>query len=203
MKEPESDVFRTIASPAEAVFKDRSSKFLAFAYPVASPDDTRDILEGLRKKYYDATHHCFAYRCGAQGEIFRMNDDGEPSGTAGKPILGQMLSAGVTDCIIVVVRYFGGTKLGVPGLINAYRQSAAGVLAVADIVERTVDTIMEVVFPYVCMNDIMKVVKEEQPRIISQNFDNLCRMTLAIRRSRAHSLRGKFANAEGSQIREI
>lgn len=203
MKEPESDVFRTIASPAEAVFKDRSSKFLAFAYPVSSPGDTRDILDRLRKKYYDATHHCFAYRCGAQGEIFRVNDDGEPSGTAGKPILGQMLSAGVTDCLIVVVRYFGGTKLGVPGLINAYRQSAAEVLAVADIVERTVDTIMEVVFPYVCMNDIMKVVKEEQPRIISQKFDNLCRMTLAVRQSRVHSLRQKLGNAEGSEICEI
>lgn len=200
MEEQESDVFRTIASPAEAVYKDRNSKFLSFAYPVAAPEEAMSLLETVRKKYYDATHHCYAYRCGAQGETFRANDDGEPSGTAGKPILGQMLSADVTNCLIVVVRYFGGTKLGVPGLINAYRTAAAEALSAAVVVERTIDTILEVVFPYVCMNDIMRVVKEEQPRIISQQFDNLCTMTLAIRRSRAHSLLSKIGNVEGAQI---
>ena len=126
--------------------------------------------------------------------MYRANDDGEPSGTAGRPILGQMLSAGVTDCLIVVVRYFGGTKLGVPGLINAYRESAAGALAAAKIVEKTVDTIFTVAFPYVCM-------KEEQPRIVSQHFDNLCTMTLAIRRSRAAALEAKLGNVEGADVK--
>ena len=131
------------------------------------------------------------------GGVYRANDDGEPSGTAGRPILGQMLSAGVTYCLIVVVRYFGGTKLGVPGLINAYRESAAGALAAAKIVEKTVDTIFTVAFPYVCMNDVMKTVKEEQPRIVSQHFDNLCTMTLAIRRSRAAALRRNWGMWKG------
>ena len=158
------------------------------------------IVERLRKKYYDATHHCYAYRLGADGSVYRANDDGEPSGTAGKPILGQLLSADVTDCLVVVVRYFGGTKLGVPGLIGAYRESTAEVLAAAEIVEKTVDAIFTVVFPYVCMNDVMKVVKEEQPRIVSQSFDNVCTMTLAIRRSRAAALEKRLANAEGADV---
>ena len=112
------DLYRTIDAPAEAQFKERSSKFFAYAYPVSSPEEAMELVEGLRKRYYDATHHCYAYRLGADGGVYRANDDGEPSGTAGRPILGQMLSAGVTDCLIVVVRYFGGTKLGVPGLIG-------------------------------------------------------------------------------------
>ena len=195
------DLYRTIDAPAEAQFKERSSKFFAYAYPVSSPEEAMELVEGLRKRYYDATHHCYAYRLGADGGVYRANDDGEPSGTAGRPILGQMLSAGVTYCLIVVVRYFGGTKLGVSGLINAYRESAAGALAAAKIVEKTVDTIFTVAFPYVCMNDVMKTVKEEQPRIVSQHFDNLCTMTLAIRRSRAAALEAKLGNVEGADVK--
>ena len=194
------DLYRTIAAPAEALFKERSSKFFAYAFPVVSAEEALEIVERLRKKYYDATHHCYAYRLGAEGSVYRANDDGEPSGTAGKPILGQLLSADVTDCLVVVVRYFGGTKLGVPGLIGAYRESTAEVLAAAEIVEKTVDAIFTVVFPYVCMNDVMKVVKEEQPRIVSQSFDNVCTMTLAIRRSRAAALEKRLANAEGADV---
>jgi uncharacterized YigZ family protein len=194
------DLYRTIAAPAEALFKERSSKFFAYAFPVVSAEEALEIVERLRKKYYDATHHCYAYRLGADGSVYRANDDGEPSGTAGKPILGQLLSADVTDCLVVVVRYFGGTKLGVPGLIGAYRESTAEVLAAAEIVEKTVDAIFTVVFPYVCMNDVMKVVKEEQPRIVSQSFDNVCTMTLAIRRSRAAALEKRLANAEGADV---
>lgn len=201
MEEPESDLFRTIASPAEGSYKDRNSKFLSFAYPVSAAEDAAILLAALRKKYYDATHICYAYRCGAQGEIFRINDDGEPSGTAGRPILGQLVSSDITYCLVAVVRYFGGTKLGVPGLINAYRTAAAEAISSAVIVERSVDTILEVSFPYVCMNDIMRIVKEEQPRIISQHFDNLCTMTLAIRRSRAQSLLSRIGSVEGAQIR--
>ena len=194
------DLYRTIAAPAEALFKERSSKFFAYAFPVVSAEEALEIVERLRKKYYDATHHCYAYRLGADGSVYRANDDGEPSGTAGKPILGQLLSADVTDCLVVGVRYFGGTKLGVPGLIGAYRESTAEVLAAAEIVEKTVDAIFTVVFPYVCMNDVMKVVKEEQPRIVSQSFDNVCTMTLAIRRSRAAALEKRLANAEGADV---
>ncbi len=191
------DEYRTIEAPAEALFKDRSSKFFAHAFPVTSAGEAMERVEELRKRYYDATHHCYAYRLGPDGALYRANDDGEPSGTAGRPILGQLLSAGVTDCLIVVVRYFGGTKLGVPGLINAYRESAAGALDAARIVTKTVDTIFEVVFPYVSMNDVMKVVKEEQPRIVSQVFDNLCTMVMAVRRGCADRLAAKLEYAEG------
>lgn len=155
----------------------------------------------MRKRYYDATHHCYAWRLGPRGEHFRSNDDGEPSGTAGKPILGQLLSTSVTDCLVVVVRYFGGTKLGVPGLIAAYRESAAEVLAAAQIVERTVDRDVCVDFPYVAMNDIMRVIKELQPTIRAQRFDNLCTMELTIRQTLAGQLVEKLRKAGGS-IRE-
>ena len=127
-------------------------------------EEIRERLDALRKKYYDATHHCYAWRLGPRGEAFRANDDGEPSGTAGKPILGQLLSNDITDCLVVVVRYFGGTKLGVPGLIAAYRESAAEAIAAAEIVELTVDRTVRLDFPYVAMNAIMRVVKEQQPR---------------------------------------
>ena len=198
--EQQSDSYRTIAAPAESHSRERSSKFLAFAYPVRNEEQIRTQLDELRKRYYDATHHCYAWRLGPRGENFRANDDGEPSGTAGKPILGQLLSCEVTDCLVVVVRYFGGTKLGVPGLIAAYRESAADVLAAAEIVERTVDRTLRVDFPYAAMNGIMKVVKEEQPRIVNQQFDNLCAMTLAIRRSRAGRLGDRLEKVEGVQI---
>lgn len=196
--EQQSDSYRTIAAPAESHSRERSSKFLAFAYPVRNEEQIRTLLDGLRKRYYDATHHCYAWRLGPRGENFRANDDGEPSGTAGKPILGQLLSCEVTDCLVVVVRYFGGTKLGVPGLIAAYRESAADVLAAAEIVERTVDRTLRVDFPYAAMNGIMKVVKEEQPTVVSQRFDNLCTLELRIRESRAERLVERLRKAEGS-----
>ncbi len=199
--EPEAnDVYKTLAAPAEAVFKDRSSRFLAFAYPVSDTEQVKRHLDDLRKKYYDATHHCYAYRLKCDGSVFRANDDGEPSGTAGRPMLGQMMSMGVTECLVVVVRYFGGIKLGVPGLINAYRESAAAVLEQAEIVEKTADTHFGIIFPYVSMNDVMKVVKDELPRIVEQQFDNLCAMTLAIRRSRAERLESRLSKVEGVQI---
>ena len=195
--EPE-DSYLTIAAPAEAASRERSRKFPAYAYPVPQGEQIREILDGLRKKYYDATHHCYAWRLGPGGAAFRANDDGEPSGTAGKPILGQLLSNNLTDCLIVVVRYFGGTKLGVPGLIAAYRESAAEAIAAAEIVELTVDRTVRVDFPYVAMNAIMRVVKEQQPRIEEQTFDSLCTMRLAIRESRAAGLIEKLRKAGGS-----
>jgi uncharacterized YigZ family protein len=191
------DEYKTIAAPAEAALRERSSRFLAFAWPVGSEEEIRERLDALRKKYYDATHHCYAWRLGPRGEAWRANDDGEPSGTAGRPILGQMLSAEVTDCIVVVVRYFGGTKLGVPGLIAAYKEAAAEVLQAAEIVLRTVDTQVEISFPYEVMNDVMRVLKEMEPRIESQNFDNLCTISLRIRRSRGDELIGRLGKVEG------
>ncbi len=192
------DSYRTVAATAEAACRERSSKFLSWIYPVRSEEEIRERLDALRKKYYDATHHCYAWRLGPHGEAFRSNDDGEPSGTAGKPILGQLLSNDITDCLVVVVRYFGGTKLGVPGLIAAYKESAAEAIAAAEIVERTVDRTVEADFPYVAMNDVMRVVKEEQPKVESQNFDNLCTIRLTIRESRAEVLIEKLRKAGAS-----
>lgn len=194
------DTYLTIEAPAEAIYKEKSSKFLAFAYPVADEEEIRGRLEALRKRFYDATHHCYAWRLGPRGETFRVNDDGEPSSTAGRPILGQLLSQGVTDCLLVVVRYFGGTKLGVPGLIAAYRESAAAALAAARIAERTIDRRIAVAFSYAAMNDVMRIVKEEQPAIESQRFDNLSSMILRIRASRAERLTERLRKVEGATV---
>lgn len=195
----ENDVYRTIEADAEALFKEKSSKFLCFAYPVTTEEQIRERLEVLYKKYYDATHHCYAWRLGPRGETFRANDDGEPSSTAGKPILGQLLSHEITDCLIVVVRYFGGTKLGVSGLIEAYKTSAAEVIAAAQVVERTVDERIEVRFSYMAMNEVMRVVKDLQPKIVEQCFDNLCTMTLTIRQSLSEQLLTRLSKVEGAQ----
>ena len=195
----ENDVYRTIEADAEALFKEKSSKFLCFAYPVTTEEQIRERLEVLYKKYYDATHHCYAWRLGPRGESFRANDDGEPSSTAGKPILGQLISHEITDCLIVVVRYFGGTKLGVSGLIEAYKTSAAEVIAAAKVVERTVDERIEVRFSYMAMNEVMKVVKDLQPKIVEQCFDNLCTMTLTIRQSLSEQLLTRLSKVEGAQ----
>ena len=195
----ENDVYRTIEADAEAIFKEKSSKFLCFAYPVKTEEQIRERLEVLYKKYYDATHHCYAWRLGPRGESFRANDDGEPSSTAGKPILGQLLSHEITDCLIVVVRYFGGTKLGVSGLIEAYKTSAAEVIDAAQVVERTVDDRIEVRFSYMAMNEVMKIVKDLQPKIAEQCFDNLCTMTLTIRQSLSEQLLTRLSKVEGAQ----
>ena len=194
------DSYLTIESDAEAIFKEKSSKFLCYAYHVESEEEITAHLEVLRKRYYDATHHCSAWRLGPFGEKFRANDDGEPSSTAGKPILGQLLSREITNCLIVVVRYFGGTKLGVPGLISAYKESAAAVLDEAKVVERTVDTLVKVDFSYVVMNDVMRIIKDEQPTIVEQIFDNLCSMTLSIRTRKAELVLGKLRKVEGAII---
>ena len=196
------DSYLTIAEPAEAIYKERSSKFLTYAYPVESEGEIKELLDALRKQYYDATHHCYAYRLGAQGEMFRANDDGEPSGTAGKPILGQLLSANLTNCLVVVVRYFGGTKLGVSGLIQAYKESTAEVIAVSKIIEKTVDRVVKIDFDYTSMNGVMRIVKEMNPRIDEQVFDNICKMSLRIRESEADMLTAKLSKVEGVIIEE-
>ena len=196
------DSYLTIAEPAEAIYKERSSKFLTYAYPVENEEEIKELLDALRKQYYDATHHCYAYRLGPQGEAYRANDDGEPSGTAGKPILGQLLSANLTNCLVVVVRYFGGIKLGVSGLIQAYKESTAEVIAVSKIVEKTVDSIIKINFDYISMNGVMRVIKEMSPRIDEQIFDNLCSMTLRIRESEAEQLKAKLLKVDYLTIEE-
>lgn len=192
------DLYKTIAAPVEVAMRERSSKFLSYIYPVQNEEQIREALEALRKRFFDATHHCYAWRLGPQGEHYRANDDGEPSGTAGKPILGQLLSHELTDCLVVVVRYFGGTKLGVPGLIAAYKESAQQAIEAAEIIEKTVDRAITVHFPYLTMNDVMRIIKEEQPKVVGQEFDNLCTMHLTIRESRAEILIEKLKKAGGS-----
>lgn len=199
----DEDSYRTIAAPAEAALRERSSRFLAYAWPVTTEDEIKDHLDALRKKYYDATHHCYAWRLGPEGGQYRANDDGEPAGTAGKPIFGQMLSNRLTYCLIVVVRYFGGTKLGLPGLIAAYKDSAAEVIAAAEIVEKTVDMAVEVELPYEAVNDVMRVVKDMEPKVHSQVFDNVCRMKLSIRRSRGGEMLAKLEKVGGITINHI
>lgn len=198
-----SDSYFTISAPAQIIYKEKSSKFLTYAYPVSCEEEITTHLDALRKEHYDATHHCYAWRLGAKGEKSRANDDGEPSSTAGKPILGQLLSREVTNCLVVVVRYFGGTKLGVSGLIEAYRDSTAEVLDEADIVELTVDVAIRISFSYVVMNGVMKVVKELCPKIKSQEFDNLCTMELAIRESQSEMMISKLEKVEGCILEVI
>lgn len=194
------DSYKTIARPAETTYRQLSSKFLVYAYPVETEAEIKEHLDALRKRWFDATHHCYAWRLGPKGEQFRANDDGEPSSTAGKPILGQLLSQEVTNCLVVVVRYFGGTKLGVPGLIAAYKESTALVLSECEIVERTVDVVMDVSFSYIAMNDIMRIVKDMQPKVVNQLFDNLCTMTLSIREGDSEQLIGRLEKVEGATV---
>lgn len=196
------DTYKTVVGNAEAVIKERSSKFLALCYHVESAEEVREIMEPLRKKFYDATHHCYAYRIGPKGEEWRANDDGEPSGTAGKPILGQLLSRDITNCLVVVVRWFGGTKLGVPGLIETYRESTVAVLDVAKIEERTIDKIVTICYPFESMNGVMKAVKATQPKILEQTFDNVCTMRLAVRLNDADELISRLEKVEALTFQE-
>lgn len=194
------DTYKTIVGQSEAAIRERSSKFLALAYHVTTAEQVKEIMEGLRKKFYDATHHCYAYRLGPKGEDFRANDDGEPSGTAGKPILGQLLSREITDCLVVVVRWFGGTKLGVPGLIEAYKESTAAVLDVCRVEERTVDRVLRLHYPFESMDGVMRAVKAVGPKVLEQTFDNVCTMRLAVRLSLADQLLGRLEKVEGITI---
>ena len=177
------DSFKTIKSISTGTYSEKRSKFLAFAIPVRTVDDVKGIVAEYQKKYYDARHVCYAYMLGADRTDFRANDNGEPSGTAGKPILGQINSNELTDILIIVVRYFGGVKLGTSGLIVAYRLAAAEAITAAEIIEKTVDEEVTFFFEYPFMNDVMRIVKEENPDIISQTYDSDCSMTLRIRKS--------------------
>ena len=187
-----SDEFKTITSQSEGFYSEKRSKFFAFAHHVETVDEVKDIVATYRKKYYDARHVCYAYMLGAERKEFRVNDDGEPSSTAGKPILGQINSNELTDILIVVVRYYGGVNLGTSGLIVAYREAAADAIAHATIEMRQLEEQVTYSFAYPLMNSVMRVVKEKQSRIVSQTFDNTSSITLSIRQSEAEELRQRL-----------
>lgn len=189
----QKDDFLTITdTPAEGFYSEKRSKFLAFAFHVTSEEEVKQYVAEFRKKYYDARHVCWAYMLGADRTDFRANDDGEPSSTAGKPILGQINKNELTDILIIVVRYYGGVNLGTSGLIVAYRTAAAEAIANAEIVSQFVEEEVVFDFPYIMMNDVMKIIKDMSPRIISQTYDNTCEMKLSIRKSEAPILKSKF-----------
>lgn len=188
-----TDQYRTITNQmGEGFYSEKRSKFLAFAHHVTNENEVKELLQAYKKKYYDARHCCYAYMLGADRSVFRANDDGEPSSTAGKPILGQINAHELTDILIVVVRYFGGTKLGTSGLIVAYRTAAAAAIENAQIETRYVEDIIDYSFTYPLLNEVMRVVKELEPRIVSQAFDNTCHISLAIRKSQADELRQRL-----------
>lgn len=193
MTDEMSDEYLTISTTGEGYYTEKRSKFLAWAHHVETADEVKAIVADYRRKYYDARHVCYAYMLGPERTDFRANDDGEPSSTAGKPILGQINSAELTDVLVVVVRYYGGVNLGTSGLIVAYRQAAAEAIGNAAKEKRQVEEVVSYDFPYTMMNSVMRVVKDMQPRILSQTYDNTCQLRMAIRRSEAEQLRQRLA----------
>ena len=175
------DAYKSIAARSEGLFKDNGSRFIAFAFPVETPDQVKEIVDSLKKEYHDARHHCYAYRLGYQGDVFRANDDGEPSGSAGRPILGQIDSLGLSDILVVVVRYFGGIKLGIPGLIRAYKTSTADALAAATVIEKVAGKNFRLDFDYMSMNAVMKVLKDMGLPQEGQDFGATCSLRTRVR----------------------
>lgn len=191
-----TDTYNTIKQASEGIYKEKGSKFITYAYPVTNEKKIKELIAFLKKEYYDARHHCYAYMLGADKKEFRANDDGEPSSTAGKPILGQILSNDITNILIVVIRYFGGTKLGVSGLIHAYKTAAADAISNAEIIEKTVNDIYNINFDYLVMNDVMKIIKEDQPEQLGQDFNLTCKITLSIRQTEVKKIIEKFSKID-------
>jgi uncharacterized YigZ family protein len=187
-----SDTYKTITTSTEGIYKEKGSRFLSFAIPVTTADEVREIVKNFRKEYYDARHVCYAYMLGSERKDFRANDDGEPSGTAGRPILGQINSRELTNVLIIVVRYFGGILLGTGGLVVAYKEATADALNQAEIVEKTIDETITIHFDYVLMNDVMRIVKDTNAQILHQDYDNQCSMQLSIRKQDAGLLTSKL-----------
>lgn len=198
-----SDCFKSIATLSTGLFKDNGSKFLAFAYPVTTEEEIKGIIQGLKKEYYDARHHCYAYRLGHTGAIWRMNDDGEPSSTAGRPIYGQILSAELSDILVVVVRYFGGIKLGVPGLIRAYKSSTADAIANATIIEKIATEPYRIIFDYLQMNSVMKRLKDLGLTPTDQQFNLSCSLRVDVRLALIPSFLESFDKLEGCRIEKV
>jgi len=196
----EAEFFFTITQPSTAEFRDRGSKFNAYCFPIANTKDFKDRLNEIKKEHPKATHHCFAYRIGLDGNQFRVSDDGEPSGTAGRPILGQIDSKGLTDVLIVVVRYFGGTLLGVPGLINAYKTAASLALQVTPFVQKPIEENITLQFDYTMMNDVMTIIKQYNCTVISQELQLFCIMKVGIPKNRLDDILYKLRDVRGVEI---
>jgi len=194
------DTYNTIRKAATGIYKDKGSKFIAIAHPVLTEDEIKSKLEDIRKEYHDARHHCYAWMLGHDKLAHRFNDDGEPSGTAGRPIFGQIQSKDLTNVLVVVVRYFGGTKLGVSGLITAYKSATRDALETADIITLTVNDIYELSFEYPLMNDVMRVIKEENLSVESQDFQLSCKLTFSVRKNFSNKMYERFRKIHGVKI---
>lgn len=188
------DAYRSIAARSEGLFKDNGSRFIALAYPVETEEEVREIVAALKKEYHDARHHCYAYRLGYKGDRFRANDDGEPSGSAGRPILGQIDSLGLSDVLVVVVRYFGGIKLGIPGLIRAYKTSTADALGQAEIIEKVAGKRFRLTFDYLSMNGVMKVLKDLGLTPVGQDFGLQCSLEVRVRLALEEDFRNRLTD---------
>ena len=193
------DAYKTISTPSEGLFKDRGSKFIAYAYPLRDEAEVKERIAVLKAEHPKARHHCWAYRLTPDRSVFRINDDGEPSGTAGRPILNTLLSADVTNVLLVVVRYFGGTLLGVPGLINAYKNAAQDALAAAEVVELTVNDVYRVTVAYEQLNDVMRIVKAEDLNVVKQDFDNQCTVEVEIRQTQVGPVLDRLEKVDGAE----
>ncbi len=195
------DTYQTIEKPTESIFRDRGSKFLSYAYPIKSDADIKGIVAKLKAEHPKANPHCWAMRLGTDRSVYRVNDDGEPSGTAGRPILNILLSKDVTNILVVVVRYFGGALLGVPGLINAYKVATEEALELASIVQKTVNDVYTISFDYLQMNDVMRIIKDENLNVLNQQFDNDCSIQLSIRKIQVEQALGKLGKVAGAKIK--
>ena len=195
------DAYSSITAQSQGLFKDNGSRFIALAYPVETEQEVKEIVSALRKEYHDARHHCYAYRLGYKGDVFRASDDGEPSGSAGRPILGQIDSLGLSDVLVVVVRYFGGIKLGIPGLIRAYKTSTADALANASVITKVAGVNFRVSFDYLAMNDVMKVLKEMDLPPRGQDYGERCSLQVRVRLSAVYLFKEKLKNT--AELEEI
>jgi uncharacterized YigZ family protein len=191
------DTYQTISDVSEGIFRDKGSKFIAYAYPIKNENEVKGILLTLKIEHSKARHFCWALRLSPDRNVFRINDDGEPSGTAGRPILNTLLSADLTDILLVVVRYFGGTLLGVPGLINAYKTASVEAIKANNIIKKTVNDVYHITFDYLMMNDVMKLMKEEQLTILKQEFDSNCSIQFEVRKANLNIVLAKLAKIEG------
>jgi uncharacterized YigZ family protein len=199
----EKDTYRSIEAKCEGLFKDKGSKFLSFAYPVSNEEEVKTILQELKKEHYSARHHCYAYRLGCRGELYRANDDGEPSGTAGRPILGQLLSKDLSNVLVVVVRYFGGTLLGVSGLINAYKHAAFDALEQATVLEHLMTNRYRLCFSYALQNQVMRVIKEDELEIVQSEFAMDCQLIVGIRLQKEALVLAKLEKIEFLVIEQL
>ena len=197
------DTYLTIEKEAQGLFKDKGSKFIAYAFPITAEDELKEHVQQLKKEHHNARHHCYAYRLGPSGELFRSNDDGEPSGTAGRPIYGQLLSHGLTNILVVVVRYFGGTLLGVSGLINAYKNATIDVINNAEIIEKIIEKKYQLLFDYPLQNSVTRVIKEYQLEVLNAKYEMYCTLEIAVRLAIEKAVIDKLKTVEGLKIEKI